>query len=75
MVGLDARIEHPTGEADDGSLRVDFDRRLNLKLHGSRVTSDARLLAYRELHDALGLSDLAGAALSECRRARTLATC
>jgi hypothetical protein len=34
-------MEHATGEADDGSLRVDFDRRLRLEFQGSRITSDA----------------------------------
>src|SRR6516225_7255222 len=61
---------HPTGESDDGPLRVDFDRRLRLEFHGSRITSDAGILVHRELDDAIGLTDLAGALLSECRRGK-----
>ena len=60
-------MAHPMGESKDGVLRLDFDRRLMLQFCGSVVTSDAGLLAYRELDDAIGLSAVAGETLADTR--------
>src|SRR5829696_4154674 len=55
------------GESDSAALRVAFDHRLKLEFHASRVTSGAGLLPFRELDDALGLTELAGEALADTR--------
>jgi hypothetical protein len=51
-------------------LRVNFDRRVKLEFHGSRITSDAGLLAYCELDEVRGLTELVSAALSDLRRGK-----
>ena len=55
------------GDSQNDAWRVDFDRQIKLEFHGSTVTSDAGLLAYRELDDALELTRTAATGLHDTR--------
>ena len=46
------------GDREKASLRLQFNPQIRLELHGATITSDAGLLAFRELDDALDLTPI-----------------
>src|SRR5918995_331761 len=66
----DVIVGHAKGEASEPPLRPTFDRRIKFEFHGARITSDGGLLAYRELDDVLGLTEIATTQLLDGRRGK-----
>jgi Transposase DDE domain group 1 len=60
------------GERTTEALRVHFDAHVRLEFHGATLTSDAGLLACRELDDVLGLTEAATRYLRESRSGRNV---
>ncbi len=50
----------PTGETSGVTLSLDFDLRPRPQFRGAMIASDAGLLAYADLNDALGLTAFLG---------------
>jgi len=60
------------GEKTREALKLQFDKRLRLEFHGARITSDAGLLVFRELDEALGLTEKAPNYLRDSRGGRNV---
>ena len=60
------------GESTNPRATLRFDRRVRLEFRGATITSDAGLLACRELDDALGLTQTANECLQESRGGRNV---
>jgi hypothetical protein len=60
------------GESRKDALRVNFDRKLKLEFHGVKVTSDAGLIAYREIDDVFGLTDMVACELRDNRTGKNI---
>jgi hypothetical protein len=65
-------VVNATDEAKEPPLRPSFDRRIKLEFHGCKITSDGGLLAYRELDDAIGLTEIAITKLLDGRRGKNV---
>ena len=60
------------GESENGALKLQFDRRLRLEFRGAKVTTDAGLLAVREVDEALLLTEMAGETIQDNRAGRNV---
>ncbi len=47
------------GDGEKTPLKLNFNPKIRLEFHGATITSDAGLLAFRELDDALDLTPIA----------------
>ncbi len=60
------------GESQQEQLSLGFDAGVRLEFVGSKITSDAGLVAHRELDEKLGLTEMSGQFLTEQRSGRNV---
>jgi hypothetical protein len=58
------------GDRRKQALRVQFDGTLKLEFHGAKITSDAGLIAFRELDEAFRLTERGRTLWLDCRRGK-----
>ena len=60
------------GESENAGLRLHFNGHLRLEFRGAKVTTDAGMLAVRELDEVLGLTEMAGEMIRDNRTGRNV---
>ena len=64
--------ENPAGESKITDLKLLFDRSLRLEFRGAKITTDAGLLAVRELDEMMGLTEMAADLIVERRTGKNV---
>src|SRR5450759_1482472 len=64
--------ENPLGAPKNGGMRLLFDRHLMLEFRGAKITTDAGLLAVRELDEMMGLTETAGELIADKRTGKNI---
>jgi len=64
--------ENPAGAGKNRGLRLLFDRRLRLEFRGAKITTDAGLLAVRELDEMMGLTDMSEDKIADKRTGKNI---
>jgi len=60
------------GAPKNGGMRLLFDRHLMLEFRGAKITTDAGLLAVRELDEMMGLTETAGELIADKRTGKNI---
>jgi len=60
------------GAPKNGGIRLLFDRRLRLEFRGAKITTDAGILAVRELDEMMGLTEMAGDLIVDKRTGKNI---
>jgi hypothetical protein len=60
------------GAGKTEAIKLLFDRRLRLEFRGAKITTDAGLLAVRELDEVMGLTDMAADLIADKRTGKNI---